>query len=649
MPNLLGTNPNQIGTNADHGSMAFQDENAVNIGGGLVQADLTGNSWNQNTDISTVQPSLRLDFDKMFSLDPRITFGRSGSPATYYDGKTVALAEQNLIIYSQDYVQGWGKNNITVATGATLAPDGTMTGSKIQSTPGSNNFFAAQVLITPNYTATYTISMFAKQSSAQQYLYFGIGDDSSSRRGHIIVDLSAGSVTSTQTSTATVNSSSVIPATNGWWRIVMSITIMPTGNGRLQFGLVDTSTAVIGTYGWYTFTATGLESAYVWGVQVENRAAVTAYTPTTSVAIMNYIPVLQTAAANQARFDFDPITGEAKGLLIEEARSNLILGSADLTTGWTLTNVTRKLAATIAPDGTLAATKLIESTAANTYHETYTSLSLTSGTMYAFSVYAKAGERSTLTVLNQATYNVQASFNLLTQVVTQLVGTSINTITPVGNGWYRCSVCVVADSTKTGYFNLDVGIGATNPSYTGDGYSGLYVWGAQVEVGTYPTSYIQTTSAQITRVADSAYLTGAAFLPWFNQGEGTVVIEVQRPVLNTNGTSQYLFNIASGSASIRVEQYQNWLYAEVRGDDASNQCDLPFFSPTVLTPIKVALAFKTNDLAVIAAGGAFSYKTPLKLGASITLSLSSNSSEYIRRLYYFPKRLPDAEIKELVA
>ena len=132
MPNLLGSNPNQVGTNADHGSMAFQDENAVNIGGGLVQADLTGNSWNQNTDISTVQPTLRLDFDKMFALDPRITFGRSGSPATYYDGKTFALAEQNGLLWSQDWTQSaWGKTTVAVVGGSTMAPDGTLTATKI--------------------------------------------------------------------------------------------------------------------------------------------------------------------------------------------------------------------------------------------------------------------------------------------------------------------------------------------------------------------------------------------------------------------------------------------------------------------------------------------------------------------------------------
>ena len=640
MPNLLGTNPNQIGTNADHGSMAFQDENAVAIGGGSVQADLTGNSWNQNTDISTVQPTLRLDFDKMFSLDPRITFGRSGSPASYYDGKTFAVAEQNLVLYSQDFTQGWGKNAVTIAAGATLAPDGTMTGSKLQAIAGSNNFFNAQILIPSGTNLTYTLSIYAKQSSAQQYLYFGIGDDSSSRRGHIIVDLAAGSVTSTQQSTATVSSSSVTAAANGWWRIVMTISIVPAGNGRLQYGFVDASTAAIGTYGWYTFTATGQESAYVWGVQAEQRSAISAYTPTTSAAITNYIPQLMTAAANQARFDFDPLTGECKGLLVEEQRANLFTYSEQLDNA-AYSKYRSSIIANcmVAPDGTLTADKIVESTAAADTHGCGQAFTFTAAA-YAFSVYLKKGERSW--VLLSASMG-SAYFDLANGVIgTVAIGAA--SMQSVGNGWYRCSLYGMASAgASLNYMTAATGNGGY--IYNGDGYSGFYAWGSQLEAGSFATSYIPTTSGQVTRTADTPQITGTSFSSFYNKSEGTWVVEAtivnpngaNRPMTYLHGTNGYPLYINSSN-----------LVAIYDGNSASSSQSV---APN--TPVKAASSYNLSTLSVCLSGGSVSSATPVGKFAladylDIGFEATGNCANgWYKRLVYFPKRLTNAELVEM--
>jgi hypothetical protein len=60
--------------------------------------------------------------------------------------------------------------------------------------------------------------------------------------------------------------------------------------------------------------------------------------------------------------------------------------------------------------------------------------------------------------------------------------------------------------------------------YTGDGYSGIYIWGAQLEAGAFPTSYIKTEASQVTRSADSASMTGTNFSEWYRQDEGTVYV-----------------------------------------------------------------------------------------------------------------------------
>ena len=83
----------------------------------------------------------------------------------------------------------------------------------------------------------------------------------------------------------------------------LAVTPIPTG-------------ATANIYGQVTGTGDGTSGVYFWGFQVEQRSALTALTQTTTAPITNYIPALQTAAANVARFDNDPVTGESKGLLM---------------------------------------------------------------------------------------------------------------------------------------------------------------------------------------------------------------------------------------------------------------------------------------------------------------------------------------------
>ena len=76
----------------------------------------------------SIQPSLNLDFANAKTLDPRITFTRS-TTGTYYDGKTVAKAEENLATYSEDFTQvaSWGATDTSVSGNTTTAPNGTST------------------------------------------------------------------------------------------------------------------------------------------------------------------------------------------------------------------------------------------------------------------------------------------------------------------------------------------------------------------------------------------------------------------------------------------------------------------------------------------------------------------------------------------
>ena len=141
-----------------------------------------------------------------------------------------------------------------------------------------------------------------------------------------------------------------------------------------------------------------------------------------------------------------------------------------------------------APDGSVTADKLVENTANAPHYLENTAVTTTSGTVYRASWYAKAAERSFVSVYlvdSGIVANTPSVFNLSTGTVTS--GTQA-TITSVGNGWYRCSVFGVIASTSA---RVRIFIGdSTVSGYQGDGTSGVYIWGAQLSDSASLDSYV---------------------------------------------------------------------------------------------------------------------------------------------------------------
>jgi hypothetical protein len=184
--------------------------------------------------------------------------------------------------------------------------------------------------------------------------------------------------------------------------------------------------------------------------------------------------------------------------LIQNAPMNLLTHSEQFdNSAWAKTALTVTANATVSPDGSATADKLIPTTAAATARFVNNDAAVAIGFEYTQSVYAKAAEYSILQITGSTGFGlVYQNFDLATGT---LGGTSggIATITPVGNGWFRCTYTLTASSTAAAGRMLIAIVPNVNSArlagFTGDGASGLFLWGAQLEVGSTATTYNPTT------------------------------------------------------------------------------------------------------------------------------------------------------------
>jgi hypothetical protein len=230
----------------------------------------------------------------------------------------------------------------------------------------------------------------------------------------------------------------------------------------------------------FTFTRTGSGTRINKGGYIETMAE--------NVPRLNY------------RLDADGNVSECAELLLEASRQNIKTYSEQVGS-WTQSSISTSSNQAIAPNGTFTADKIIENTA-TTSHKVYQSVSTTSGQPYTWSVFLKADTRSKAR-LN--IFGAYAEFDITNASVITTSGVTSQSIERYPNGWVRCSITETANSSSTltyVYLLNDAG----SVSYTGDGASGLFVWGGQMELGSTMTSYIPTpSSSAVTRNIDSAY------------------------------------------------------------------------------------------------------------------------------------------------
>ena len=309
----------------------------------------------------------------------------------------------------------------------------------------------------------------------------------------------------------------------------------------------------------------------------------------------------------------------------------------------------------VAPDGTLTGDKLVEDTT-NNNHTVRQPITVTSGATYTSSCFIKAGERTECAVEIYTGATVyRAVFNLLTGAFISSTGTGSYNVSSVGNGWFRISITAAASTTTLNPFIFTSSGG--NISYTGDGYSGIYIWGAQLEAGAFPTSYIATTAATVTRNADVASMTGTNFSSWFSSAEGTFYGEAAVSFVTTNfPTLCVAYQVSSSNA----------IYLNSRGGASPNgrfevnfagvpQAVINNSTISSNTTFRSAGSYKFNDFALSTNAASVGTDTSGSLPAPTSLSIGSDigvgqfANGTIKKIAYYPLRLTNAQLQALTS
>jgi hypothetical protein len=585
-------------------------------------------------------PALDLNFAGTKTLDPRVTFTRASTGTFVGSDGVLRSAVTNLLLRSEEFeTASWGKDFVAVTANVAVAPNGATTADKVAEDT-STNFHAVSEYVTGFASgAVLTLSIYAKAAGRT---LFRIQTDASGGFGFADFNLSAVTATS---GTGVFTAGSIQAVGDGWYRCSVRCTTSTAGAVGLK---VILGTTTIGSY-----TGDGTSGLFLWGAQLEQSSTVGEYIPT--AATINSAP----------RFDHNPTTGESLGLLVEEARTNLIIGSELFTGGgWTSpgSSSIASTTATTAPDSSNNAIKFIENTAASQFHYiNYLITKAASAIQYTFSLYLKAAGREVAFSIANGSTGATARFNLATGTITGPaasygVGFTAQgaTITPTGNGWYRCTLTITTDST-TGLavqFSLYNTALATNV-YTGDGVSGTYAWGAQLEAGAFPTSYIPTTTATVTRAADVASITGSNFTSFYNQTEGTVFGQFLR-TSSTNTQQGRVFSFNDGSNTNALEIYQTG------GSNPSAQITATtgqaLWTPsgfTVGTSIKEILGYKLNNSNASFNGSAETLDTVCNIPTVTQARIGDRQdgartlNGTIQRLTYWPTRLADTTLQAI--
>jgi len=548
--------------------------------------------------------------DKLYSVKPTdgsgdLDFTRSNDTATRVNSAgLIEKVRTNLYPYSQSFADAsWVTIDTTKVSTSATDPNGGATAANVTWIAGSGRYFYQNIGI----SAVATISFWVKSNGGgNKFRFFANGATSFSP------DLTA---------------------TSTWTRYSFAF----SGNGNVGIGIANASDS----------SAADILIAFA---QAELGDIATDYIPTTTAAVSVGM------TANVPRLDY---TGGGCGkLLLEPQRTNLVTFSEQFdNAAWLKEDILSVTAnAIVSPDGYTNADLLIPNTN-NIDHTIYQSSA--TGSAQTFSVFAKSGGYNFVFVgSNNALASNGVFFDLTDGTISQNTSSLTAKIEDYGNGWYRCEV--TSTSWDFPYAIICTSSNGTSFIHAGDGTSGVYIWGAQLEAGSYATSYIPTLGAAVTRGADDCFKTGISSL--IGQTEGVLYAEVDLNVKPESGSP------VSGilTTNNNVSDLQNCIILGVERNAAgtnriyclvqvSNVTQAALFGTNITDGnYKIALAYKANDFALYVNGVQVATDTSgsVPTTSQVLIGTRRNSDNFtladaVSQALLFPTRLTNTQLAEL--
>jgi hypothetical protein len=535
-----------------------------------------------------------------------LSFTRASNGTRVNSAGLVEVCPWNLAQYSEDLSNAvWDKNagGVLVTANATTAPNGTTTADQVENNPSSpNSPWMLQFFTNLIGGQTYTYSVYAKASTSGTK-QLGIWNNSS-----------AGTYQN-------------INVTTEWQ--------------RFEFSFVANASATQWAIG---LEFNGAETAYfLWGCQLNIGTTAKPYFPTTD-------------RLNVPRLTYQNGGGGCPSLLLEKQSTNLAIESEQLNL-WNGANASVTANTSVSPDGTQNADN-VNITATNGYWRR-NPLTFANSTSYTASIFVKKSATTGTKTFgfyynnnvgspNNGMWNCVINLTNITATTTAggTAGTGIPTILSTnivdyGSGWYRVEV---AFTTGSAAGNSGSEIGFESNGVVVD----FLAWGAQVEQSSYATSYIPTTSASATRVADACSKTGISSL--IGQTEGVLFVDFVFTAYDSQakwiaflgGGSYYIGLYTDGSSHFVAEVYDNAF-------SFLNQT----FTFSVGTRYKLALAYKTNDFAFYVNGTQVATDNSGTVPATSQFSFeynstaNNNTSRIYNQAILFKTRLTNAELASL--
>ncbi len=350
--------------------------------------------------------------------------------------------------------------------------------------------------------------------------------------------------------------------------------------------------------------------------------------------------LIEVMQADIPRIDY---TDTDKGVaLLENSSTNLVLYSEDFSNAyWDKQTTTILSNNAISPDGTLNATKLREIDN-NGFHRIRRNASISISPYASIGVFAKAGERDWIKIRESAQTGAYAFFNIKEGYIGEIGITATPKIEYYGNGWYRCSF---SKNLTAASVDIRVCLSDGVDTYQGDGTSGVYIWGAQLESGSITSSYIPTSGSTVTRAADVANGSGNSEV--FNDSEGVLMLETKFlqsgriGISNSDNSDQVVIGLASGLG----------IFYRIRENNSNPITQ--FVGVSEFQNNKIAVKYKSTETSFFVNGFELNTNsTSYILNGLNELAFTSESSPLYgktKEIGYYDEILTDSELEYLTS